>query len=61
MKRIKRYMAGLLALALMITTFLSITVHAAELKTTVIFPDSTEEEVLQAAKSGLGVPYVWGF
>lgn len=53
-------MAGLLALALMITTFLSITVHAAELKTAVIFPDSTEEEVLQAAKSGLGVPYVWG-
>lgn len=60
MKKIKRYMAGLLAVALMVSMFSYITVYAADAKTTALFPDSTEDEVLQAAESGLGVPYVWG-
>ncbi len=60
MKKIKRYMAGLLAVALMVSMFSYVTVYAADAKTTALFPDSTEDEVLQAAESGLGVPYVWG-
>ena len=62
MKKImKRLTASLLAFAVLIPTLLSgTTVHAATTNAKAIFAGHTTEEVLAAAESGLGVPYVYG-
>ena len=62
MKKImKRLTASLLAFAVLIPTLLSGTpVHAATTNAKAIFAGHTTEEVLAAAESGLGVPYVYG-
>ena len=60
MNNIKRYIAGLLAITLMITSFSNTNVYAADSTIQAIFTEKTREEVLQAAESGLGTPYVWG-
>lgn len=62
MKKImKRLTASLLAFAVLIPTLLSGTpVHAATTNAKAIFAGHTTEEVLAAAESGLGIPYVYG-
>lgn len=62
MKKImKRLTASLLAFAVLIPTLLNgTTVQAATTNAKAIFAGHTTEEVLAAAESGLGVPYVYG-
>ena len=58
---LKRLTASLLAFVVLIPTLLSGTpVHAATTNAKAIFAGHTTEEVLAAAESGLGVPYVYG-
>ncbi len=59
-KILKRLLTAILAIATVVTTLPVTQVHAAENNSKAIFANTTEEDVLKAAESGLGVPYVWG-
>lgn len=59
-KILKRLLTAILAIATVFTTLPVTQVHAAENNSKAIFANTTEEDVLKAAESGLGVPYVWG-
>lgn len=59
-KILKRLLTAILAIVTVFTTLPVTQVHAAENNSKAIFANTTEEDVLKAAESGLGVPYVWG-
>jgi len=59
-KILKRLLTAIFAIVTVFTTLPVTQVHAAENGVKAIFAKTTEEDVLKAAESGLGVPYVWG-
>lgn len=60
-KILKKCIAVMLVITMIIPVFLNkLTIHAADSNIQAIFTGKTKAEVLQAAESGLGTPYVWG-
>lgn len=57
-KILKRLLTAILAIVTIFTILPVTQVHAAENNSKAIFANTTEEDVLKAAESGLGVPYV---